>query len=120
MKKKILIVEDQRIIASDFRQLLINEGYDVLPTVDTAESALISIENIKPDLILIDIQLLGKMDGIRLSEEIKKIGNIPVIFVTAYTEKKVVDRAMATKPFAYIMKPILDEDLIDTVKNVFQ
>jgi CheY-like chemotaxis protein len=117
MKKKIMIVEDERIIARDLTQLLIDEGYEIQPIEDTAENALTMIKDAKPDLVIIDIQLLGKMDGIILSEKINQIGNIPVIFVTAYTEKKVIDRAMKTKPQAYIMKPILDQDLLVAVKD---
>lgn len=120
MKKKIMIVEDEVIIARDLKQLLQGEGYEIQSIEDSAENALEKIKLEKPDLVLIDIQLFGKMDGIKLTEQIAKIDHIPVIYVTAYTEKKVIDRAMKTKPRAYIMKPILDEDLVDAVKEALK
>ena len=111
-----MIVEDERIIAQDMQQLLVMEGYEVQAIEDSAEQTIAAIKREKPDLVLIDIHLIGKMDGIKLSEEISKIEKIPIIYVTAYTDKKVIDRAMKTKPIAYIMKPIMDENLLDAVR----
>jgi len=120
MKKKIIVVEDERIIAIDLMQLFQSEGYEIISIENTAESALVMINKEKPDLVVIDIMLMGKMDGISLAQEISKIGDIPIIYVTAYNEKKIMDRAMKTKPIAYIMKPILDEDLMKAVNQVLK
>lgn len=120
MKKKIIIVEDEQIIANDIKYLLIAEGYEVLSLYDSGEEALASIEKLKPDLVLVDIALNGKMNGIELSDFIHKKYNIPVIFVTAYSEKKTVDAAMKTKPSAYIMKPIFDENLLDSIRQTLK
>ncbi len=118
--KKILIVEDEQIIAADIKNLLEMEGYKVLTIQDTAENAIESIKSNKPDLVLIDIALSGKMNGIELAEKIGKSSPIPVIFVSAYTEKKTVDAALKTKPSGYVMKPISDENLMEEIRKALK
>ncbi|RLC53275.1 MAG: response regulator [Candidatus Cloacimonadota bacterium] len=118
--KKILIVEDEQIFAQDLKMIMESEGYSVESIVDSGTEAIKKIEQNKPDIILMDIKIHGKIDGIDLTKEIQKKNNIPIIYLTAYTEKSTVDRAMETNPVAYMVKPIFDNDLIDVVKKALK
>jgi len=113
-------LEDDKIIAQDIKLMLKMEGFQVLAIQDKGEIAVKCIENEKPDLILIDIALSGEMDGIDLSEIIRNEFQIPVIFVTAYTETNTMQRALETKPAAYITKPISDEELLSEIRKALK
>ena len=82
----ILVVEDEAIVANDIRDTLISLGYDVAGTAKTGESALEKIAETRPDLVLMDIHLAGKMDGIETAGQIHENFGIPVIFLTAYAD----------------------------------
>ena len=114
-KKKILIVEDEQIIAEDIKCSLKDIGFEDCIIEDSAEQALEVIKKQKPDLIIIDIKLTGKMDGVELAEHIKKIGKIPVIYIAAYTDGKIYDKAIATKPVAYFVKPLSEKELVKVI-----
>jgi two-component system, response regulator PdtaR len=118
--KRILIVEDEQIFAQDIKLIMEGEGYSVESIVDSGTEAIAKIEANKPDIILMDIKIRGKIDGIELTKEIQKTNNIPIIYLTAYTEKLTVDRAMETHPIAYMVKPIFDNELIDAVKKALK
>ncbi|MFH0786120.1 MAG: PAS domain S-box protein [Pseudomonadota bacterium] len=115
-KPKILIVEDEAIVAFDLKSGLEKLGYSVLAQVNSAEKALEMIEQNPPDLILMDIILKGKMDGIEAAEIIRSRWDIPVVFVTSYADQKRLDRAKLVYPFGYILKPFQDNDLKVTVE----
>ena len=68
-------------------------------------------------MIIIDIKLTGEMDGIELAKNINKIENIPVIYFTAYSDEQVIQKAMATKPIAYLIKPVTEKELLDTINS---
>jgi DNA-binding LytR/AlgR family response regulator len=106
---RILIVEDEIEIADDLRETLEEFGYQITDVVHSGEDALKSIERIEPDLALCDIKINGYMDGIQTAEEIKKIIDIPIIFLTAHFERALLDRAKKTHPVNYLLKPF-DED----------
>ena len=108
--KKILIVEDEQIFAHDIKDVIEEKGYEVCSIATSGDEALEDIEKYKPDMLLIDIKLTGKMDGIELSEKINKTNPIPIIYITAYSDKKTIDIAMQTKPIAYLIKPILEKE----------
>jgi len=118
--KRILIVEDEQIFAQDLKMIMESEGYIVESIVDSGVEAIAKIEQNKPDIILMDIKIRGKIDGIELTKEIHKMYDIPIIYLTAYTKKSTVDRAMETHPVAYLVKPIFDNDLIDAVKKALK
>ncbi len=113
---RIQIVEDEAIIALEIENQLQLLGYDVTSTVDTGEKAIDKAEEDKPDLILMDIRLKGKMDGIEAADEIRNRFGIPVIFSTAYLEGKRIERAKITMPFGYVLKPIQERDLKVTIE----
>ncbi len=101
---KILVVEDERITAEDIKRSLEKVGYIVPAIVSTGEDAVKYSEQYKPDLVLMDIVLEGKIDGIEAAETIKTKFDIPVIYLTAYSDKSTVERAKMTHPSAFILK----------------
>jgi CheY-like chemotaxis protein len=112
----ILIVEDDFIVAKVIEKSLISLGYAIAGLVATGEEAIAQAESEKPDLVLMDIRLQGKMDGIYASEKIHATLNIPVIFLTAFSDQKTFERALATAPYGYIIKPFSANTLSTTIR----
>jgi DNA-binding LytR/AlgR family response regulator len=108
---QIVIVEDEPIIAADMEIILQKLGYDVIGTFDNAEDALPFILLNNPDLLMLDIALAGKMDGIALAEVIRVKTAIPYIFITSYVDKTTISRVQDLQPAAYIVKPFQDKNL---------
>ena len=108
---KILISEDDALIAADLENHLINLGYTVCGVATSGIKALDLIERHQPDLVMMDIVLKGNMDGITLAEIIRDKWGIPVIFLTAYADTERLARAKMTYPFGYLLKPFHDRDL---------
>ena len=115
-KAKILIVEDEAIIAMEVENQLQSLGYEVTSIVDTGEKAIKKAEEDKPDLMLMDIRIKGEMDGIGAAEEIRNRFGIPVIFSTAYLDQERIQRAKIVMPFGYVLKPIQERDLKVTLE----
>lgn len=115
-KTKILVVEDESIVAKDIQKSLEKLGYDVPATASSAASAYEKLELIDPDLVFLDIKLKGEEDGIHIAEHIKEKYNIPVIFLTSYVDQGTLDRAKVTEPYGYIVKPFNESDLKTTVE----
>ncbi len=115
-KTKILVVEDESIVAKDIKNSLENIGYEVPATVSSGDSALDEVDENKPDLVLMDIMLKGKMTGIECAEIIKKRHNIPVIFLTAYADDNTLEKAKITEPYGYIIKPFKEKELQTTIE----
>ena len=107
---KILVVEDENVVALDLRRNLGRLGYRVLATVDSAEQALESVARQRPDLVLMDIHLRGQMDGIQAAERMAQV-DIPVIYLTAFSDEGTLQRARLTEPFGYLLKPFDDREL---------
>ncbi|MFK7834215.1 MAG: LytR/AlgR family response regulator transcription factor [Winogradskyella sp.] len=110
-KTKILIVEDEMIIAANISLQLTKLGYDVTGIVPRGEDALLHIEETKPDIMLLDINLKGKLDGIETAEAMQKTHNIPVIYLTANIDDDHFNRAKKTHPYGFISKPFKKLDL---------
>lgn len=109
---KILVVEDDFIIAEDIAQILQNAGYLITDILAKGEEVIDAIEAQEPDLILLDITLAGKKSGIEVGEEIhKKYKKIPFIYLTSYTDQNTVEKAKHTFPAAYMTKPFDERDL---------
>lgn len=115
-KKRILIVEDQLIIALDLEQILINLGYEVAGIVNTGEESVEFVRNSRPDLVLMDIMLSGSIDGIAAAEIIHKTLDVPIIYLTAHSDEKSLERANLTGPYGYIVKPIDEKDLYTAIE----
>lgn len=118
MKKKsnILIIEDERIIAEDIRLTLHSLGYDVCGIGSTGDEAISLTKELEPDLILMDIRLKGKMDGIQAAEIILADTKLPIIYVTAYADDKTLQRAKITEPYGYVLKPIRQNELHSAIE----
>jgi len=110
-KAKILVVEDEGIIAMDIAMSLESLGYEVTATVPSGEQAIEKVAEDKPDLIFMDIVLKGEMDGIETAGQIRSQFKIPVVYLTAFADEKTLERAKITGPFGYITKPFEDTDL---------
>ena len=108
---RILIVEDESIVASDIEYRLNLLGYTVLGQADSGPAAIEKAHQLKPDLILMDVMLKGGMDGIETADIIQEQLSIPIIFLTAFTDFKTVNKALNSSPFAYIIKPFEDREL---------
>lgn len=112
---KILIVEDEIIVAMDIKSVVKKLGYGVSDIVSNSKDALQSVKKHKPSLILMDINLNSDKDGIEIVQEIKKNQNIPVIYLTADTDSTTIQRAVQTDPVGYLQKPFKREDLNATI-----
>jgi DNA-binding LytR/AlgR family response regulator len=108
---KILVVEDEMLIGAKISMQLTNLGYEVTGIVPRGEEAILHVQENKPDIILIDIQLRGKLDGIETALQIQKIASIPIIYLTANSDEATFNRAKNSKPFAFISKPYKQLDL---------
>lgn len=116
MKAKILVIEDESIIASDIKACLENSGYTVPAVIAYGEQAIEKVTEHHPDLVLIDIMLKGDMNGIEAAQEIINCFKIPVVYLTAYSDQNILRRAKNTQPFGYIIKPFKENQLISTIE----
>jgi PAS domain S-box-containing protein len=119
MSKKILIVEDEPIVSLDMNRALTKKGYAVVATIPRGEEAMKSVNELEPDIILMDIILQGEMDGIDTVEQIKSHHDIPIIYVTAHSDEATLSRAKATEPHGYVIKPINQKELITAIELAF-
>lgn len=103
---KVMIVEDELIISLSIAKMLESLGHSVIARVASAEEVFAALENQAPDLILLDIHIEGKMDGIEAAKEIKRRWGTPFAFASAYTDDATKTRAAAVKPVAFIPKPL--------------
>ena len=115
-KIKILIVEDEMLIGANISLQLNELGYEVTGIIPRGEEALDHIENNPPDIMLLDINLKGNLDGIETAVEMQKTRNIPVIYLTANTDDAHFNRAKETKPYGFISKPFKKLDLQRTIE----
>lgn len=112
---RILIVEDELIVARDIRKTLERNGYKVLDNVRTAEKALLQVQMERPSFVLLDIFLKGDMTGIDLAAHLNK-ENIPFIYVSANSNQHVLESAKLTNPYGFIVKPFREKDLLVTIE----
>jgi len=110
-KAKILIVEDEKIVALDIRKSVESMGYFVCAIASSAEEAVQKAGETRPDLVLMDIVLKGEMDGIMAAEQINALFKIPIVYLTAYDDEDILQRAKITTPYGYITKPFNDREL---------
>lgn len=119
MSKTILVVEDEGIVAKDLQSRLKKIGYHVPVIVSSGEEAILKIAEVQPDLVLMDIQLKGKIDGIEAAEHIYFQYNIPIIYLTAYADDRTLERARLTDPFGYLLKPFKEKELQTSIEIAF-
>ncbi|MDH4206952.1 MAG: response regulator [Desulfobacteraceae bacterium] len=109
--KKILVVEDEAVIALRLQQMLTIMGYDVIGISYSGDDALKKARRLLPDLILMDIMIPGKLNGIAAAEILGAELDVPVIFLTAFSEEKIIERAKKAEPYGYILKPFQDREI---------
>ncbi|HEY5744497.1 MAG TPA: response regulator [Chryseolinea sp.] len=115
-KARILIVEDSFIVAYHLQTTLEGEGYSVLGKCDSGNAAIQYAEHDRPDLVLMDIMLNGEMDGIQAASILKSKFNVPVIYITALTDKDTIQRAKITEPYGYLTKPFEDREIFTVIE----
>ncbi|MHC1744202.1 MAG: response regulator [Syntrophobacteraceae bacterium] len=112
----ILVVEDEAVVAMDIEERLSALGYEHAGHADSGERALALAEHGRPDLVLMDIHLDGKLDGIEVAETMRRRFRVPVVFLTAYTDDATLERAKAVDPFGFVLKPFDDRDLKSAIE----
>ncbi|MBK8023302.1 MAG: response regulator [Chloroflexi bacterium] len=118
MSAKILIVEDESIVALHIATQMRQQGYTVLATVTSGEAALHQCERLRPDLVLMDIRLQGEMTGIQAGLEIQERFAIPVLYLTAYTEQAAKLQPSGRVESGYLAKPFKESDLYEIVETL--
>ncbi|MBL8710066.1 MAG: PAS domain S-box protein [Rhodospirillaceae bacterium] len=117
---RVMVVEDEGVVALNLRQRLEKLGYDVPVVVSSGKDALKQIQEIRPDIVLMDIRIDGEMDGIETASRIPPDFMTPVIYLTAYAEESTLERARATKPYGYLLKPFSERELHATIKMALE
>jgi CheY-like chemotaxis protein len=116
--KIIQIVEDEGLIALHLTEMLKKAGYSFTDPIYSGEMALQALEKSpKPDLILMDIGLAGSLDGIETAKKIRHQYTIPIIFLTAYSDRSRIEQAKEISSFAYLIKPVSNEDLLAAIRD---
>lgn len=116
MKAKILVVEDERIVARDIQGTLQNFGYDVPEVVSSGEEAIQAAYRLDPDMVVMDVMIKGELDGIDAAEIIHNQFNIPVVFLTAYSDDETLKRAKLTESYGFISKPYEEKELFIAIE----
>lgn len=111
-KIKIVVVEDEFVIAEDIRMTLEDHGYELMATFDRGETALPFVVKENPDIMLVDIHLAGAIDGIELVEQLRTKANIPIVYLTANSDVATFERAKGTHPNAFLIKPFASANLL--------
>ncbi|MDH7511441.1 MAG: response regulator [Clostridiales bacterium] len=116
---RILIVEDEGLVARDVENMARSVGYKVCGIANTADEAVDMAGRFRPDLVLMDVVIKGTLDGIAAAEKIWESFHVPVIYVTAYADESTIERATITEPFGYILKPFDERELKIAVEMAF-
>lgn len=116
----ILIVEDESIVALDIQDKVEHLGYNVLAVVSSGEKAIEEVKKVQPDLMLMDIMLKGDLDGIETARRVRAHFDIPIIYLTAHSDRQTLERAKITGPFGYLVKPFVDSELRNAIETGLQ
>ena len=117
---RIMIVEDESIIALDIRHIVRHLGYEVTAMAASGEESIDKAVSTDPDLILMDIQLKGRMDGINAAEKIQRLYDIPVIYLSAFGDDVTLERINRDRPFEFIQKPFIESELKETIERLLR
>lgn len=114
--KKVMIVEDEGVVGLSLKSILSKMGYTVTGIAITGSEAVRMAIETQPDVILMDIHLKGDMDGIQATEELNKVTDIPVIYLTAYADEETLNRALRTESHSYLVKPYNPRELYSNIE----
>src|SRR6266699_1402508 len=117
---RALIVEDEILIAEELRERLSRLGFSVIAAVDSADEGIAIATRERPDLVLMDIRLKGKKDGLQAAKEIRQHVDVPIVYLTAHSDQLTVDRAKKTDHDGFILKPFLRRELQSTIEVAMQ
>ena len=115
-KQRIMVVEDSITVSRYIQNRLTNWGYGVAATAVSGQEAIDQAEETRPDLILMDINLEGPMDGVEAAEQIRQRLDIPIVYLTGQSDEGTLKRAMLTGPFGFVLKPFDERDLHTTIE----
>ncbi len=115
-KARILVVEDEGVIAEDTRTSLSDLGYEVAAVASSGEEAILKAEQTRPNLVLMDVMLKGEMDGIEAANTITERFHIPIVYLTSYADNGILKRAKVSEPFGYLVKPFRTRELAATIE----
>src|SRR5262249_55167153 len=113
---QILVVEDESIVARSLEAELKSLGYGVSGIASSGEEALRKVAETCPDLVLMDVVLKGKLDGVKTTEALREWFDIPVVYLTAYADDQTLKRAKVTEPYGYLVKPYEEKELRTTIE----
>ena len=119
-KIKVLIVEDEAIFAMSMRRVLTMLGHEACGVTSTGEEAVELAKRENPDLIIMDVTLKGRMDGIEAAQEIRSGCNVPIIFISGYQEAKLLEQAGSVEHTIYLTKPIMPDDIKSAIRQTIQ
>ena len=114
---KIMVVEDDGLVAIHLEHMLQQTGYEVAAVLATGEEAVDRAEELRPDLALMDIKLRDKMTGIEAAALLHNRWDIPVVYLTAYADEAILQQAKVTEPYGYLAKPVRDKELHASIEN---
>ncbi|HEY3361467.1 MAG TPA: response regulator [Methanosarcina sp.] len=114
------MVEDEHIVAMGIKRMLKSLGYTVTGVASSGEDAVSKAESTFPDVVLMDIMLKGDMDGVEAAKKTRERFDVPVVYLTAYSDNKILERAKRTEPFGYIIKPFDERDLYSSIEVTLQ
>ncbi len=120
MAERILIVEDEPLVALELKETLEEAGFEVPQTVDTADQVLQAVTRDKPALILMDVRLRSFIDGIDVVSRMRLMSQVPVVYLTAYSTPEVLQRAESTHPAAFLIKPVEGAALVSTIRSILK
>jgi len=119
MKKKIVIVEDELLVAHEIKNALLKDKHDIVSIEMSGEESLQVVEKLRPDLVIMDILLSGDMTGVEAAKIMHKEYGTPIIFLTAYADEKTLEGAFTSDPYGYLVKPVREKDIRTAVKMAF-
>jgi DNA-binding response OmpR family regulator len=113
---RALIVEDEALIAEELRERLLRLGFTVIAAVSSGEEGIEIATRERPDLVLMDIRLSGDKDGVQAAREIRELVDVPIVYLTAHSDRRTVERVNKTEHDGFILKPFLRRELHSTIE----
>lgn len=117
---KILVVEDEFVTSKYIAKNLQGLGYEVVGITSYGELALEKVDDLQPDLVLMDIKLKGMIDGVDTAKQIQRLYNVPVVYLTAHSDEQTVRRVMHSDAYGYIIKPFVEEELREAIEKALE